>query len=116
MKDAAELWIAQAIEVVNDPGRLHDPEYTGTDDGRFSPKQLERTRLYVRDGESRVQACLNKDNTKMGRRSHEAITGTANDALPIAEFEQPWHLWCRACHEEASRVEIRPGVPRRREG
>jgi hypothetical protein len=79
---------------------------TGTPDARLSPEQRRRAERFLEEGRGREQRCFNRGNRREGRRSHAELT--RNDSVvSVMEFEEPWHLWCRACNEEGRGVNSR---------
>src|SRR5438874_13762971 len=72
---------------------------TSTKDGKLSPEQRRRAERFLEEGPGRQQRCRNNGNPREGRRSHAELTGHDN-LVSVTDFEEPWHLWCRACNVE----------------
>ena|SRR6266511_6245513 len=100
MADSAERR-RQALAVLS--GRIPGIQVTGTRDGTLSPMQRARASAYLREGDSRFQRCMNRGNREVGRRCHVQVTGT-DPVVSVADYEEPWHLWCGACNQESRNV------------
>ena len=72
---------------------------TSTKDGKLSPEQRRRAARFLDEGPGREQRCRNNGNQREGRRSHTELTGK-DPLVSVMEFDEPWHLWCRACNVE----------------
>lgn len=70
-----------------------------------SAKQRDRAERYLAGTFPTMIGCTNnRTHPGTGKRSHKELLGSDTNVIAAAEFQEPWHIFCRHCNAEAARA------------